>query len=119
MKTAEDRHDAGLRPATLLTVGRMLAFAPTFFIPMVLSRRLVEHLAADDGWRTDPAHAGSELWVIAKALVHRPRVAFLDEPTAGVDVALRRDLWNYVRLLRAEGTTIVLKTPWLGMLTAH
>ena len=51
--------------------------------------------------------------LIAKALVHRPKVAFLDEPTAGVDVALRRDLWNYVRKLRAEGTTIVLTTHYL------
>jgi ABC-2 type transport system ATP-binding protein len=51
--------------------------------------------------------------LIAKALVHRPRVAFLDEPTAGVDVALRHDLWTYVRKLRAEGTTIVLTTHYL------
>jgi len=51
--------------------------------------------------------------LIAKALVHRPKVAFLDEPTAGVDVALRRDLWTYVRRLRAEGTTIVLTTHYL------
>ena len=41
--------------------------------------------------------------LIAKALVPRPRVAFLDEPTAGVDVALRHDLWSYVRTLRAQG----------------
>jgi ABC-2 type transport system ATP-binding protein len=51
--------------------------------------------------------------LIAKALVHRPRVAFLDEPTAGVDIALRKDLWDYVRRLRAEGTTIVLTTHYL------
>jgi ABC-2 type transport system ATP-binding protein len=51
--------------------------------------------------------------LIAKALVHRPKVAFLDEPTAGVDIALRRDLWSYVRRLRAEGTTIVLTTHYL------
>ncbi|HVZ89167.1 MAG TPA: ABC transporter ATP-binding protein [Polyangia bacterium] len=51
--------------------------------------------------------------LIAKALVHRPRVAFLDEPTAGVDVALRHDLWTYVRKLREEGTTIVLTTHYL------
>jgi ABC-2 type transport system ATP-binding protein len=51
--------------------------------------------------------------LIAKALVHRPKVAFLDEPTAGVDVALRRDLWTYVRKLRSEGTTIVLTTHYL------
>jgi hypothetical protein len=42
---------------------------------MVLSRRLVEHLSADDEWRTDPAHAGSELWVIAKALIRECRCA--------------------------------------------
>jgi ABC-2 type transport system ATP-binding protein len=51
--------------------------------------------------------------LIAKALVHRPKVAFLDEPTAGVDVALRRDLWAYVRRLRDQGTTIVLTTHYL------
>ena len=51
--------------------------------------------------------------LIGKALVHRPRVVFLDEPTAGVDVALRRDLWQYVRRLRQEGTTIVLTTHYL------
>jgi ABC-2 type transport system ATP-binding protein len=45
--------------------------------------------------------------------VHRPPVVFLDEPTAGVDVALRRDLWEYVRALRKQGTTIVLTTHYL------
>ena len=51
--------------------------------------------------------------LIAKALVHKPRLVFLDEPTAGVDVELRRDLWNYVRKLASEGTTIVLTTHYL------
>ncbi len=51
--------------------------------------------------------------LIAKALVHRPRLVFLDEPTAGVDVELRRDLWGYVRKLREQGTTIVLTTHYL------
>ena len=51
--------------------------------------------------------------LIGKALVHRPPVVFLDEPTAGVDVALRRDLWSYVRQLRQAGTTIVLTTHYL------
>jgi ABC-2 type transport system ATP-binding protein len=51
--------------------------------------------------------------LIAKALVHRPRLVFLDEPTAGVDVELRRDLWAYVRKLRAEGTTVILTTHYL------
>ncbi len=51
--------------------------------------------------------------LIAKALVHRPKLVFLDEPTAGVDVELRRDLWNYVRKLKTEGTTVVLTTHYL------
>jgi ABC-2 type transport system ATP-binding protein len=51
--------------------------------------------------------------LIAKALVHEPKLLFLDEPTAGVDVELRRDLWNYVRELRARGMTIVLTTHYL------
>jgi ABC-2 type transport system ATP-binding protein len=51
--------------------------------------------------------------LIAKALVHQPKLVFLDEPTAGVDVELRRDLWAYVRSLRAQGTTVVLTTHYL------
>jgi len=51
--------------------------------------------------------------LIAKALVHEPRVLFLDEPTAGVDVELRRALWRYVRSLREQGTTVVLTTHYL------
>lgn len=51
--------------------------------------------------------------LIAKAIVHRPKVLFLDEPTAGVDVELRRELWEYVRILRDRGTTIVLTTHYL------
>jgi ABC-2 type transport system ATP-binding protein len=51
--------------------------------------------------------------LIAKALVHRPRLVFLDEPTAGVDIELRRDLWAYVRKLQKEGTTLILTTHYL------
>jgi ABC-2 type transport system ATP-binding protein len=51
--------------------------------------------------------------MIAKALVHSPRLLFLDEPTAGVDMELRQDLWGYVRRLRQQGTTIVLTTHYL------
>ncbi|MTH35396.1 ATP-binding cassette domain-containing protein [Paracoccus limosus] len=51
--------------------------------------------------------------LIAKALAHRPRVLFLDEPTAGVDVALRREMWLVVRDLRAQGVTIILTTHYL------
>ena len=51
--------------------------------------------------------------LIAKALAHEPRVLFLDEPTAGVDVELRRDMWEIVRALKAEGVTIILTTHYI------
>jgi ABC-2 type transport system ATP-binding protein len=51
--------------------------------------------------------------LIAKALAHEPRVLFLDEPTAGVDVELRRDMWALVRRLRDSGVTIVLTTHYI------
>lgn len=51
--------------------------------------------------------------MVAKALVHTPPVLILDEPTAGVDVELRRSLWAYVRELHAKGTTIILTTHYL------
>ena len=51
--------------------------------------------------------------MVAKALVHNPPILILDEPTAGVDVELRRQLWAYVRQINAEGVTIVLTTHYL------
>jgi ABC-2 type transport system ATP-binding protein len=51
--------------------------------------------------------------MIAKALAHEPRILFLDEPTAGVDVELRRDMWNLVRDLRESGVTIILTTHYI------
>jgi ABC-2 type transport system ATP-binding protein len=51
--------------------------------------------------------------MIAKALSHEPRILFLDEPTAGVDVELRRDMWAMVRSLRATGVTIILTTHYI------
>jgi ABC-2 type transport system ATP-binding protein len=51
--------------------------------------------------------------MIAKALSHEPEILFLDEPTAGVDVELRRDMWDVVRKLRADGTTIILTTHYI------
>jgi ABC-2 type transport system ATP-binding protein len=51
--------------------------------------------------------------IIAKALSHEPRILFLDEPTAGVDVELRRDMWEMVRSLRATGVTIILTTHYI------
>ncbi|MBX5461315.1 MAG: ABC transporter ATP-binding protein [Steroidobacteraceae bacterium] len=51
--------------------------------------------------------------MIAKALAHEPEILFLDEPTAGVDVELRRDMWNLVRGLRERGVTIILTTHYI------
>ena len=51
--------------------------------------------------------------LIAKALAHEPQVLFLDEPTAGVDVELRKDMWQVVRDLRASGVTIILTTHYI------
>ena len=51
--------------------------------------------------------------MIAKALSHEPQILFLDEPTAGVDVELRRDMWEMVRTLRATGVTIILTTHYI------
>jgi ABC-2 type transport system ATP-binding protein len=51
--------------------------------------------------------------LVAKAMVHSPPILVLDEPTAGVDVELRRQLWDYVRQLNAQGVTIVLTTHYL------
>jgi ABC-2 type transport system ATP-binding protein len=51
--------------------------------------------------------------LVAKALIHQPPVVVLDEPTAGVDVELRRSLWNYMRRLNQEGVTVVLTTHYL------
>jgi ABC-2 type transport system ATP-binding protein len=51
--------------------------------------------------------------LIAKALAHEPEILFLDEPTAGVDVELRRDMWKLVRRLRSSGVTIILTTHYI------
>jgi ABC-2 type transport system ATP-binding protein len=51
--------------------------------------------------------------LIAKALAHEPRILFLDEPTAGVDVELRKDMWDIVRRLREDGVTVILTTHYI------
>ena len=51
--------------------------------------------------------------MIARALMHRPRLLILDEPTAGVDIEIRRSMWQYMRRINAQGTTIILTTHYL------
>ncbi len=51
--------------------------------------------------------------LIAKALSHEPRILFLDEPTAGVDVELRKDMWALVNSLRKSGVTVILTTHYI------
>ena len=51
--------------------------------------------------------------MIARALVHEPRLLILDEPTAGVDIEMRRSMWDFLKKINAEGTTIILTTHYL------
>ncbi|MBL8559117.1 MAG: ABC transporter ATP-binding protein [Hyphomonadaceae bacterium] len=82
-------------------------------------RRSEEILKAVGLWDKKDAYARTlsggmkRRLLVAKALVHAPPVVVLDEPTAGVDVELRRQLWAYVKELHAQGTTIVLTTHYL------
>ncbi len=100
-------------------VEESLRFQAGYFGVDLTEARLVELLAAlglaDKRTARTRALSGGmkRRLLIGKALVHEPRVLFLDEPTAGVDLELRRDLWRYVRALRERGTTIVLTTHYL------
>jgi ABC-2 type transport system ATP-binding protein len=82
-------------------------------------RRTEEILRAVGLWEKRDAYARTlsggmkRRLLVAKAMVHAPPVLVLDEPTAGVDVELRRQLWDYVRSLHARGVTIVLTTHYL------
>jgi ABC-2 type transport system ATP-binding protein len=71
-------------------------------------------LTAKAGDRTRTLSGGMKRrLILARALMHRPRLLILDEPTAGVDVELRLELWQYVQRINSEGTTILLTTHYL------
>jgi ABC-2 type transport system ATP-binding protein len=101
------------------TVEEALRFQAGYFGLRLGEERLVEILTNLDLLQKRRVNARAlsggmkRRLLIAKALVHQPSVLFLDEPTAGVDVELRRALWAYVQQLRARGTTVVLTTHYL------
>ena len=89
-------------------------------IPLKLARQRAEHYLKKIGlWdkRNTQARMLSggmkRRLMIARALIHEPKVLILDEPTAGVDVELRKDMWALVHQLRQEGTTIILTTHYI------
>ncbi len=97
----------------------MLELMAGFYGVPRAERRSVEILAAlgledkKDAYVRQLSGGMKRRLMVAKALVHNPPVLILDEPTAGVDVELRRLLWDYVRELHASGTTIILTTHYL------
>ncbi len=118
------RRQVGLVPQEInfdpfFTVEEALRFQAGYFGVRLTEARLMEILTALDlvAKRRTNARALSggmkRRLLIGKALVHEPQVLFLDEPTAGVDVELRQQLWRYVRSLRERGTTVVLTTHYL------
>lgn len=89
-------------------------------IPRAEAMKRAEELFKDLGiWdkRNDKSQALSggmkRRLMIARALIHRPSILLLDEPTAGVDVELRRGMWEFLRRINGEGTTIILTTHYL------
>ncbi len=71
-------------------------------------------LTAKQNERTQTLSGGMKRrLVLARALMHRPKLLILDEPTAGVDVELRLELWEYIQMINVEGTTILLTTHYL------
>src|SRR3712207_2251523 len=122
----EARLAVGLAPQELnldffLTVEETLDYHGGYFgMPRRERRERARELLAtfslegkrDDRTRTLSGGMKRRL-VLARALMHRPRLLILDEPTAGVDVELRLELWQYVQRINGEGTTILLTTHYL------
>jgi ABC-2 type transport system ATP-binding protein len=122
----EARQAVGLAPQELnldwfLTVEETLDYHAGYFGMPKAERReraaeLLEvfSLTAKRDERTRTLSGGMKRrLILARALMHRPRLLILDEPTAGVDIELRLELWHYVRRINDEGTTILLTTHYL------
>jgi ABC-2 type transport system ATP-binding protein len=123
---AEARQAVGLAPQEVnldwfLTVEETLDFHAGYFGMPARERRertkeLLETFSltekADERTRTLSGGMKRRL-ILARALMHRPRLLILDEPTAGVDIELRLELWHYVQKINQEGTTILLTTHYL------
>ncbi|MBK5220165.1 MAG: ABC transporter ATP-binding protein [Thermoleophilia bacterium] len=123
---AEARQAVGLAPQEInldhfLTTEETLDFHGGYFgMPKRERRERTEELletfslTAKAGDRTRTLSGGMKRrLVLARAVMHRPRLLILDEPTAGVDVELRLELWHYVQKINQEGTTILLTTHYL------
>jgi ABC-2 type transport system ATP-binding protein len=118
------RERIGLVPQELTTeafepVWRTVTFSRGLFGKPANSAKveeLLKRLSLWDKRKTIMMHLSGGMKrrvMIAKALSHEPAILFLDEPTAGVDVELRRDMWDLVRQLRSDGTTIILTTHYI------
>ena len=89
-------------------------------IPLVQARKDAEPILKDLGLWEKKGETSQNLsggmkrrLMIARALIHHPKLLILDEPTAGVDVEMRHSMWNFLRRINAEGTTIILTTHYL------
>jgi len=104
-----------------LTVAESLDYHAGYFgMPRAERRRRTEEmletfsLTEKSKERTNSLSGGMKRrLILARALMHRPRLLILDEPTAGVDIELRLELWHYVKQINREGTTILLTTHYL------
>jgi lipooligosaccharide transport system ATP-binding protein len=105
---------------TLTVEQNLLVFAYLYRLgrverPQAIERALeMENLADRRGTRVDKLSGGMRRrLLIARALVHRPRLVLLDEPTVGLDPQVRQELWALIDALRAEGTTILMSTHYI------